>query len=69
MNRKRPTVRLKFEKHATRADGEPLYRLLLDGKVVHEDMTLDQVVESINRRDEEKLGDDHAPQAGEGRGP
>lgn len=62
-------MRLKFEKHATRADGEPLYRLLLDGRAVREGMTLDQVVESINRRDEEKLGDDHAPQAGEGRGP
>ena len=60
---------LRFEKHATRADGEPLYRLLLDGRAVREGMTIDQVVESINRRDEEKLGDDHAPRAGEGRGP
>lgn len=60
-------MRLRFEKHGRRADGEPLWRLLLDGKVVREGMTLDQVVESINRRDEEKLGDDHAPRAGEGK--
>lgn len=62
-------MRLIFEKYDCRADGEPLYRLLLDGRAVREGMTLDQVVESINRRDEEKLGDDHAPRAGEGRGP
>lgn len=62
-------MRPRFEKYARRADGEPLFRLLLDGKVVREGMTIDQVVAAINRRDEEKLGDDHAPRAGEGRGP
>lgn len=62
-------MRPRFEKYAARADGEPLYRLLLDGKVVREGMTIDQVVAAINRRDEEQLGDDHAPRAGEGRGP
>jgi hypothetical protein len=62
-------MRPRFEKYALRADGEPLFRLLLDGKVVREGMTIDQVVAAINRRDEERLGDDHSPRAGEGRWP
>jgi len=53
---------LKFEKCGedprTR---EPLYRLIIGGRTVREDLTLDQVVEAINRQDEERLGWEHAP--------
>ena len=53
---------LKFEKCGedprTR---EPLFRLIIGGRTVREDLTLDQVVEAINRQDEERLGWEHAP--------
>ena len=54
---------LKFEKCGEdQRTGEPLYRLIIAGRTVREDLTLDQVVEAINRRDEERLGWEHAPQ-------
>lgn len=37
------------------------YAMEIDGKVVARDLTIDQVVEAINRRDEESLGAAHAP--------
>ena len=52
---------IKFECHARRPDGERLYRLIIDDKVVREGLTIDDVVEAINRRDEERLGEDHGP--------
>ena len=52
---------IKFECHAKRPDGERLYRLIIDDKVVREGLTIDDVVEAINRRDEESLGADHGP--------
>lgn len=52
---------IKFECHAKRPDGESLYRLIVDDKVVREGLTIDEVIEAINRRDEESLGADHAP--------
>lgn len=53
---------LKFEKcGADPRTGEMLYRLIIGGRTVREDLTLDQVVEAINRQDEERLGWDHAP--------
>lgn len=38
-----------------------LYTMEIDGEVVARDLTIDQVVEAINRRDEESLGAHHAP--------
>lgn len=52
---------IKFECHAKRPDGERLYRLIIDDKVVREGLTIDDVVEAINRRDEDRLGEDHGP--------
>lgn len=52
---------IKFECHAKRPDGESLYRLVIDGRVVREGLTIDDVVEAINDRDEKSLGADHAP--------
>ena len=52
---------IKFECHAKRPDGERLYRLIIDDKVVREGLTIDDVVRAINARDEKSLGADHAP--------
>ena len=52
---------IKFVKSGTRTDGEPLYRLILDGSAVRDGLTLDEVIVAINRRDEERLGEDRAP--------
>lgn len=52
-------MKVKFEKYAARPDGEPLYRLYLDGDPVREGLTLDEVIRAINRRDEEKLKSGH----------
>lgn len=54
-------MRLKFEQDGTLPGGEKSYRLVIDGKVVAGGMSLDQVIAAINRRDEEKLGEEHAP--------
>lgn len=52
---------LKFEQDGTLPGGEKSYRLVIDGETIAEGLSLDQVIEAINRRDEEKLGEDHAP--------
>ena len=52
---------IKFECHAKRPDGERLYRLIIDDKVVREGLTIDDVVEAINAQDEERLGEKHGP--------
>jgi len=41
------------------------YAMEIDGEVIARDLTIDQVVEAINRRDEESLGAHHAPRARE----
>ena len=44
---------LKFEQMGFRVDdGERLYRLVIGGRVVRENLTLDQVIEAINDQDE-----------------
>lgn len=53
---------LKFEQDGALADGEKTYRLVIDGKTVSEGLTLDQVIRAINKRDEEKLGEDQGPE-------
>lgn len=45
--------------YVTGPDGEPLYRLAIDGKQVGDGLTIDKVVEIINSRDELSLGDEH----------
>ena len=41
--------------YVTGPDGQPLYRLHIDGEPIREGLTIDQVVEAINRRDEETM--------------
>lgn len=41
--------------YVTGPDGQPLYRLYIDDEPIREGLTLDQVVEAINRRDEETM--------------
>lgn len=60
-------VSIKFERCGVR-DGEILYRLVIGGRTVREDLTIDQVVEVINRRDEESLGAEHGVGANERNG-
>ncbi len=55
------TATLKFEQDGTLPGGEKSYRLVIDGETIAEGLSLDQVIEAINRRDEETLGEDHAP--------
>lgn len=54
---------IKFEVCAADPEVGKLYRLIIDGKVVREDLPLDEVIRAINARDEESLGADHAPRA------
>lgn len=49
---------LKFEAYAVRDDGEKIYRLIIRGEIVRKGMTLDEVIEAINRQDEEGLRPD-----------
>ena len=50
---------LKFEQDGTLPGGEKSYRLVIDGKTIAEGLSLDQVIEAINRRTEEQLGEEH----------
>ena len=50
---------LKFEQDGTLPGGEKSYRLVIDGETIAERLSLDQVIAAINRRDEEKLGEEH----------
>lgn len=45
------TAMLKFEQDGTLPGGEKSYRLVIDGKTISEGLSLDQVIEAINRRD------------------
>ena len=55
---------IKFEPCWSDPEGGKLYRLIIDDKVVREGLTIDDVVEAINDRDEARLGMDHAPRRG-----
>ncbi len=46
-------AKIVFEICGTRADGAKLYRLSLDGVPVREGLTIDEVIEFINRSGEE----------------
>lgn len=59
-------VSLKFEQDGTLPGGETSYRLVIDGETIAEGLSLDQVIAAINRRDEEKLGEEHAPRLPDG---
>lgn len=50
---------LEFTATGEAPNGEKLYRLEIDGETVREGLTLDQVIRAINRRDEERLGEEH----------
>ena len=51
---------IKFEQTGRRPDGEKLYRLVIDDRVVREGMTLDEVIAEIHRSDE-SIGEQHSP--------
>ena len=40
-------------------DGEKLYELRIEGKLIQEGLTIDEVIRRINRSDEEALGETH----------
>ena len=48
-------AKIVFEATGVRPDGCRLYRLQIDGVTVREGLTIDEVIEAINERDEEKL--------------
>lgn len=52
---------IKFEQTGRRPDGENIYRLVIDDRVIREGMTLDEVIAEIHRSDEEDLGARHTP--------
>lgn len=52
---------IRFEAAGVNRAGEKIYTLTIDGRTVRSGLTIDQVCEAINRRDEERLGDEHAP--------
>lgn len=53
-------MEIRFEKNRCRPeDGEPRYRMLVDGEEVRSGLSLDQVIAEINRRDELDLGIRH----------
>ena len=55
-------LKLKVKKTGVNPDtGEPVYRLMIGGRTVREDLTLEQVIEAINRQDEEGLAEGCGP--------
>ena len=52
---------IRFEQTGRRPDGEKIYRLVIDDRVIREGMTLDEVIAEIHRSDEEDLGARHTP--------
>ena len=55
---------IRFEPAGVNEAGEKIWDLVLDGQTARKGLTMDQVVEAINRRDEERLGWDRAPGGG-----
>lgn len=55
---------IRFEPAGVNEAGEKVWDLVLDGQTARKDLTMDQVVEAINRRDEERLGWDRVPGGG-----
>lgn len=51
---------IRFEQTGTRGDGEILYRLIIDDRVIREGMTIDEVIAEIHRSDE-SIGARHVP--------
>lgn len=53
---------IKFEQTGRRPDGEKIYRLMIDDRVIREGMTLDEVIAEIHRAD----GEDHSVRRDQG---
>ena len=51
---------IKFEQTGRRPDGEKIYRLVIDDRVIREGMTMDEVIAEIHRSDE-SIGEQHTP--------
>ena len=45
---------IKFEQTGRRPDGEKIYRIVIDDRVIREGMTLDEVIAEIHRSDDSK---------------
>ena len=52
---------IRFEPAGVNEAGEKVWDLVIEGQTARKGLTMDQVVEAINRRDEERLGWDRAP--------
>ena len=50
---------LEFKLQRVNEDGEKLYRFMIDGAEVAKELTLDEVIAEIHRRDEASLGERH----------
>lgn len=59
---------LKFEKYGINKQGDAIYRLVINGRTVRDELTIDQVIETINSQDEERLGWEHSPKSKEADG-
>ena len=57
-------VSIKFERCGVSRGGEILYRLIIGGRTVREDLTIDQVIEVINRPYAEILGENDGEDGG-----
>lgn len=55
---------IRFEPAGVNEAGEKVWDLVIEGQTARKGLTMDQVVEAINRRDEERLGWDRAPGGG-----
>ena len=55
---------IRFEPAGLNEAGEKVWDLVIEGQTARKGLTMDQVVEAINRRDEERLGWDRAPGGG-----
>lgn len=52
---------IRFEPAGVNEAGEKVWDLVIEGQTARKGLTMDQVVETINRRDEERLGWEHGP--------
>lgn len=52
---------IRFEPAGVNEAGEKIWDLVIEGQTARKGLTMDQVVEAINRRDEERLGWEHGP--------
>lgn len=52
-------VQIKFSRSGQSPNGQPLYTLSIDGRIVEAGLTIKEVVERINEHDELRFGEAH----------